>query len=183
MKKNFKRLDLHDLTQTPQFSLSEMAAASQLASDIENQEPKQVVIKVGTKEGEFDELIAPVIEQLWLSWIDASGWQEIEDTVTLHFHNSNELEKFLNIISDATDASDLDSLYSRISGFESYDPDGKDEEPNWETMWLYDTHVTDFGNENFSSFHCCFAIQFPQSDINEVVARMKEFNAGEEYAG
>lgn len=75
-----------------------------------------VVVEVGDQKEEIDEVIAPLIRELWIAGISTamSCQEEYRETAWIEFHFVDELEKFLNIV--ATYDASGHSLYARIAG-------------------------------------------------------------------
>ncbi|MFO0802851.1 MAG: hypothetical protein U0791_06975 [Gemmataceae bacterium] len=75
-----------------------------------------LVVKVGDQKEEIDEMIAPLIRELWIAGISTamSCQEEYRETAWIEFHFIDELERFLNIVAEY-DAGGH-SLYARIAG-------------------------------------------------------------------
>lgn len=61
-----------------------------------------LVVKVGDQKEEIDEMIAPLIRELWIAGISTamSCQEEYRETAWIEFHFIDELERFLNIVAE-----------------------------------------------------------------------------------
>lgn len=136
---------------------------------------KQVPVKIGSSSINIDEMIAPLIEEMWKSFIMTTSscqefWEE-SGRAWIAFPNEHELKKFLNLVGDNSNIDDMDSLYRRISP-----PAFRAEELNaWEFGVMVDDDNICYGG-GLCNFQLHFHVWFPQSDIPLLLKKLKQNN-------
>ena len=75
---------------------------------------REVIVRVGTEEAGIDELIAPLIEQLWIAGVrtSMSCQQDYMGCIWLRFPGSHNLQKFFNLT--VKDDGRTDQLFERM---------------------------------------------------------------------
>jgi hypothetical protein len=131
-----------------------------------------VVVEVGDLKEEIDEMIAPLIRELWIAGINTvlSCQEEYRETAWIEFGFVSDLEEFLNIV--ATYEVGGHTLYSRIAGCSCSHAAVK--------AWAYSLTPIDFGddaNENRPvEFGCTAHVYIPHQDIPILVERLAAHN-------
>lgn len=139
---------------------------------------KTVTLIIDGYEEEIDEKIAPLIQKL--SDLGFRTLNSCEDNVPsgwvwIEFVNASNAENFLNIIAEYSE--DRNSLYNRIRQELHSDDDS--------LFWKYSVLPMDYGveqtliddeiEETFtgeSDFNFTFSIRFPQSDLEQIMAKL-----------
>jgi hypothetical protein len=136
---------------------------------------EQVLVKVGATAIKIDKMLAPLMEEMWKSFImTQSSCQEFDDgsgRAWIAFPNEHELKKFLNLVGDNSDIDDMDSLYRRINP-----PAFRAVELNaWDFGVIVEDDNICYGG-GVCNFQMRFYVWFPQSDIPLLVERLKRNN-------
>lgn len=139
------------------------------------EEHKQVQVRVGGWEEDIDEVIAPLIEELWIAGIETtlSCQQDGYGLVWVAFPDADNALTFLNIVARLEGEEDK-ALYGRVTDYL----------PN---AWRYDLHVDDLGEylgpdgqtlEHTGDVDIVFSvsIRFPAFDLPTVLDRLREHN-------
>jgi hypothetical protein len=141
---------------------------------------KQVRVKVGSHEGDVDEELAPLIEELWKAKIltELSCQEACPGIAWIQFSEAEGLCAFLNIVAEFD--REAGSLYRRITGPVNGEKD----------CWVYGllpwdgaVHETlteddrvEESHEGQPDFHPCAAVHFPRSDLPVLLERMTRHN-------
>ncbi len=148
---------------------------------------KQVAVTVGRRTGEVDEMIAPLIEELWKAGIDTdmSCQNNRPGIVWIMFPTAADAEGFMSIVAEYEEG--RGTLYARMSNLLCPDPDSTT--PHWE----YAIHVEDFGasyeegddgeyeavHDGIPDLAFSVSIRFPHADLPTILARLRTHNAGQ----
>jgi hypothetical protein len=146
----------------------------------------QVVVKVGDREAEIDQGIAPLIEEIWKADIDTclSCQENFPGIMWIDFTSVHDAQRFLNIVARFEEG--RSSLYNRIVQYWSA-PDEKTEELFWEydalpMDWNLDESFDDDANTVAMShpgrpfIRFSLSVRFPQCDYPVVLKRMQRYN-------
>lgn len=139
---------------------------------------RAIHVKVGTREGDIDAKIAPLIRELWKADVDTvlscqnnpAGW------VWICFDGCDSCERFLNILAEYDPHPE--SLYNHIRGENGFTPN--------ELLWHFEIDFTDLAVEEDEHgderpvgppmLHPEISVRFPHSDLPDVLRRMRLFN-------
>lgn len=144
---------------------------------------KTVTVEVGRWRAEVDELIAPLVRELWIAGISTtmSCQGEVQGTVWIAFDDAAMLASFLNVVAEFD--ADPNSLYNRICRQFPVD----DEDRVWEFGLLPDDTAfcpEDPGGENPkqavpgapTDVFLLMSVWFPRSDLELVLQRVRRYN-------
>jgi hypothetical protein len=147
---------------------------------------KTVTVRVGPWEAAMDELIAPLIEELWKAGIETTNsCQENQPGITwIAFATAADAVEFLNIVAEYEE--ELDILYNRMC----HDWD-RESAPLSAPYWEYEVHPVDLAlcrvldpvEEAIDEWHTgcpdfgfTLSIRFPLCDLPVLTARMQHYN-------
>jgi hypothetical protein len=160
-------------------------------NDCENHIPEEstwghptIHIKYHGEEADIDEQIAPLILEMWKAGIETcnSCQNEPNGWIWIQFASSWGMETFLTAIADYSP--NVGSLYDRM--LHGYD---RISGPRV-GQWRYETIIVDIATDEYGrpikdvqgicdeppAFMVLLSVNFPKTDLPEVIKRMKRFN-------
>jgi transcriptional regulator with XRE-family HTH domain len=137
---------------------------------------KEVVVQVGDKKAEIDEVIAPLIREVWIAGIRTvmSCQQDVFGRVWIMFPDPENAVAFLNIVGQKFEEGS-ESLYVRMNDYCS--------SCGHIPKWVYNVGVSDLRRMDGivppdypADFTIHVSVRFPQRDLPTVVRRLQEHN-------
>jgi hypothetical protein len=142
-----------------------------------------VTVQVGPLKEEIDELIAPLIREIWIAGIetDMSCQGDEAGSVWICFPDETNLIMFLNVVAQYEEGAN--TLYNRIN-------------PRWQDLlsspdaWTFELIPHDCGldwdnadcesHDGHPDFFFAYSLRFPRSDLTTLFERLKRHNQGSE---
>jgi len=138
-----------------------------------NRRHAAVMVVVGEKREEIDEIIAPLIREMWMAGMHTvmSCQEEYRETAWIEFSFVDELEQFVNIVAEYDDNSH--SMYARIGGHSCSHAPVK--------SWSYSLSPLEMGNDGEDeagpvNFGFTASVFIPHHDIPILVERLAAYN-------
>ena len=138
-----------------------------------NRSHAPVLVEVGEQREEIDEMVAPLIREIWIAGLSTANscQEEYRETAWIEFQFVDELEKFVNIVAEY-DASGH-SMYARIGGNGCSHAAAK--------SWSYALSPLDMGNDGEDgarsvNFGFTARAYIPHHDIPILVERLAAYN-------
>jgi hypothetical protein len=132
-----------------------------------------VSVEVGNRKEEIDEMIAPLVRELWVAGLSTamSCQEEFRETAWIEFFVVEDLEKFINIVAEYDVSSH--SMYARISGTACTLAGVK--------SWSYSLSPIELGNDrgeqdHIVNFGFTANVYIPHADIPTLVERLVAYN-------
>jgi hypothetical protein len=122
----------------------------------------------------IDTMLVPLIQEVWKAGVDTEEccqeFKEGEGQAWVYFPRHNDFLRFMNIVGNPADWQDDTSLYRRMN----FPYDGVPDQ--WEfSIHVEDRHIVERWKKH-SSFYLGIGLWFPQTDIDLILARLKDYN-------
>jgi hypothetical protein len=138
-----------------------------------------VTVQVGALNEEIDELIAPLIREIWIAGIEThmSCQGDEAGSVWICFHDEADMIAFLNVVAEYEEGAD--TLYNRMNPRWHDSPSSPD-------AWTFDLIPHDCGldwdsadresHDGHPDFFFAFSVRFPRCDLPTLFERLKRHN-------